>query len=184
MNHKAPVIWLSGMSGSGKSTLSNELEALFVDKGYTVRIVDGDDVRDKDENKLGFGRDDVLVNNLRIADFCNQLRVQYDAIIVPVISPYAEIRMQVRKALSPNFHLVYLKVDIQSLRERDPKGLYAAADRGEIKDLIGYSEVNPYDEPDNAELVIDTGGHVTIEDSQKQLFDYINRMIFIDKFIY
>jgi len=172
------------MSGSGKSTLSNNLEELFIEHGYTVRIVDGDDVRDQDKEKLGFGHSDVFTNNMRIAEFCVQLRKEYDAIIVPVISPYNDIRLKVREVLKPNFHLIYLKADIQSLRERDPKGLYAAADKGEITDLIGYSEINPYDTPQNAELVIETGNHVTVEDSHQQLFDYISRTIFINKFLY
>lgn len=184
MKKRAPVIWLTGMSGSGKTTLSNDLEELFVEKGYSVRIVDGDDVRAKDDKKLGFGHADVMINNMRIAAICKEARTQYDAIIVPVISPYNDIREKVRSELGSNFYLVYLKVDIESLRARDPKGLYAKADRGEITDLIGYSDVNPYDVPEKADLVIETGNDIAIEDSKKQMFEYINTAIFIDKYLY
>jgi len=183
-NEKSPVIWLTGMSGSGKTTLSNDLEKLFLERQYKVYVLDGDDIRERDKEKLGFGHDDVLKNNIRIAHLCQKLRFKYDAIIVPVISPYDDVRMQVRKILEPNFHLVYLNSDIQSLRERDPKGLYAASDNGEISDLIGYSEVNPYDKPQNAEVVIDTGNTTTIDKSIKQLFSYINKTIFIEKYLY
>lgn len=184
MKKRSPVIWLTGMSGSGKTTLSNELEELFVEKGYSVRIVDGGDVRAQDDYKLGFGHADVMINNMRIAALCNEVRSEYDAIIVPVISPYNDIRLKVRAELGGNFHLVYLKVDIESLRARDPKGLYAKADRGEITGLIGYSDINPYDEPKNADLVIETGNEVAVEDSKNQLFKYINTSIFIDKYLY
>jgi len=177
--NKSPVIWLTGMSGAGKSTLASYLELLFLEKTYKVRVVDGDDIRGKDERKLDFGHKDVMQNNLRIANLCQELRKEYDVIIVPVISPYNDIRMQVRIILEPNFHLVYLKSDIQSLRDRDPKGLYAAADSGIINDLIGYSDMNPYDEPDNAEILIETGNHTHVETSRRQLCDYINKYIFI-----
>ena len=100
---------------------------------------------------------------------------EYDLIIVPVISPYDEIRQEVRSKLEPNFHLVYLKSDIQSLRLRDTKGLYLAADKGLINNLIGYSKINPYDEPSNPEIIIETGSHVTVNDSKDQLLGYINK---------
>lgn len=185
MNNKnSPVIWLSGMSGSGKSTLSDHLEQFFLEKEYNIYVLDGDDIRGKDREKLGFGREDVLKNNIRIAELCQKLRKKHDAVVVPVISPYADIRAQVRSILQPNFHLIYLKTDIKSLRQRDTKGLYAAADKGIIDDLIGYSDVNPYEEPTNAELVIETDNSTTVEESKMKLFKYINKSIFIDKYLF
>tara|TARA_B100000315_G_C14453125_1_gene530109 strand:+ start:114 stop:347 length:234 start_codon:yes stop_codon:yes gene_type:complete len=71
-----------------------------------------------------------------------------------------------------------MKADIESLRKRDTKGLYAAADRGEIKDLIGYSKCNPYEIPDDAEIVINTGTGSTYERSNEELCDHFNRVIF------
>jgi adenylylsulfate kinase-like enzyme len=141
-------------------------------------VIDGDDIREEDTEKLGFGYKDVLKNNLRISAFCQKIRKEYDAVIVPVISPYEGVRKEVRLMLQPNFHLIYLKSDIGSLRNRDTKGLYSLADKGIINDLIGYSDVNPYNEPDNAEIVIETGDNITIEESKKKLFDYIDKYIF------
>jgi len=177
MRNKSPIIWLTGMSGSGKSTLALELKSFLLTRQYKVRVVDGDDVRGKDTKKLGFGHSDVMKNNTRISNLCLELRKEYDVIIVPVISPYDDIRTKVRAILEPNFHLVYLRSDIESLRNRDTKGLYAAADRGIIKDLIGYSSVNPYDVPYNAELVINTDNGTTIEESRKKLLDYIRILL-------
>ena len=167
------------MSGSGKSTLASDLETLFDCKNMKIRVLDGDDIRGEDIAKLGFGYKDVLRNNLRIAYLCQEIRGQYDAIVVPVISPYADVRMKVRLILQPNFHLVYLKADLYSLRDRDPKGLYSAADKGLINDLVGYSEVNPYQAPDNEEVLIETGNNINIEESRKTLFDYVNKSILL-----
>ena len=101
-----------------------------------------------------------------------------------MISPYADIRAQVRSILQPNFHLIYLKTDIKSLRQRDTKGLYAAADKGIIDDLIGYSDVNSYDEPVNPELVVSTSIDKTVKYSFDKIINYINKTIFIDKYLY
>ena len=166
------VVWLTGMSGSGKSTLAE-----YIKKNYKVCIVDGDDVRDKDIEKLGFGREDVLKNNVRIANFCLELKSKgFNLVLVPVISPYEEVRSKVREILEPNLCLVYIKVGIDVLRERDTKGLYAAADNKMINNLIGYSDTNPYDEPNNAEIVIDTSNE-TLSNSKSGLICYLEEHI-------
>jgi adenylylsulfate kinase len=174
---KAAIIWLTGMSGSGKTTHSKYLDTFFQERGYFVRVLDGDAIRNNDKKQLGFGFQDVRSNNLRIASLCNDNRDKLDVIIVPVISPYDKIRKEVRKLLSPMFHLIYLKASIEALRYRDTKGLYAAADRGEIKDLIGYSKYNPYEIPTDAEIVINTGVDISVEESRQKLTDYINSII-------
>jgi adenylylsulfate kinase len=151
------ILWLTGMSGSGKSTLASYVKQICDESGYKARIIDGDDVRGKHEKKLGFGYDDVLTNNLRIAKFCLDLRNKDVAVvIVPVISPYEKVRKKVKDLLNPFLHLIYVKADIESLKERDTKGLYLAADCGEIDNLIGYSDVNPYDEPLKPSIFIET----------------------------
>ena len=166
---KAPIIWLTGMSGSGKTTLSSEVKIILQKQCYTVRIVDGDDVRNSYTEKLRFNRSDVMKNNIYIAQKCQDLRAECDVILAPVISPY-----KVRRLLSPNFHLIYLKTDIDSLIARDPKGLYKLAADGLIKDLIGYSRTTPYEQPDDAELTIETNNENTINASKIQLLKYIN----------
>jgi adenylylsulfate kinase len=165
------------MSGSGKSTLATYIEDFCKKRQYKVYIVDGDEVRDKDVEKLGFDREDVLKNNLRIAKLCLSLKDEgFNIVLVPVISPYEEIRNKVRSLLGQNLHLVYVKTDIDTLKKRDTKGLYAAAAKGVINDLIGYSDVNPYDEPDNAEIVIDTG-RTTFDQSRNKLLNYIEKFV-------
>jgi|SaaInlStandDraft_7_1057024.scaffolds.fasta_scaffold16258_4 adenylyl-sulfate kinase len=178
MSSDSAIIWLTGMSGSGKSTLANLLMRRIEKNGRKVLIIDGDSVRDGDDQKLGFGIGDVRINNTRIASICSNQRNEFDVVIVPVISPYEEVRIEIRTILEPNFHLVYLQADIESLKHRDTKGLYSAADRGDINDLIGYSEINPYDEPNSPELVISTANKVSLEESFSTLFDYVNKAIF------
>jgi adenylylsulfate kinase len=171
--NNTPIIWFTGMSGSGKSTLSIELKKKLHNNGYKVQVIDGDTIRDNYTTQLGFGRKDVLTNNLNIAQKCLESRNSCDVILVPVISPYQEVRSEVRKLLNPNFHLIYLTTTLDNLKKRDTKGLYAQADSGVIKDLIGYSSTTPYEEPDNAELTLNTNGQNTIVESIIQLFDYI-----------
>ena len=171
------VVWLTGMSGSGKSTLASYIKNFCKKKKFKVYTIDGDEVRDNDVDKLGFGYKDVLKHNLRIAELCLDLKHKgFNVVLVPVISPYEEIRNKVRSLLGQNLHLVYVKTDIDTLKKRDTKGLYAAAAKGVINDLIGYSDVNPYDEPDNAEIVIDTG-RTTFDQSRDKLLNYIEKFV-------
>ncbi len=166
------------MSGSGKSTLAEYIKDTYQKEGYSVRIIDGDDIRDRDVEKLGFGRKDVRVNNLRIAKLCLELKDSgFDLILVPVISPYDEVRQETKSLLEPYYHLVYIEADIGSLKKRDTKGLYRAADQGLINNVIGYSNVNLYDEPDNANIIIETGKNTSIDESKNKLLNYIKECV-------
>jgi len=171
---QASIFWFTGMSGSGKTTLSCAIKNILIEQHLRVGIIDGDTVREGYKKKLGFSHDEVMQNNLHIASICQTVRTNYDVILVPVISPYAEIRQKVRDLLTPSFHLIYLKTDISSLRARDPKGLYQSADDGLITDLIGYSKTTPYEQPDNAELILNTSDQNPIERSIVELIEFIN----------
>jgi adenylylsulfate kinase-like enzyme len=174
LRRKFNIVWLTGMSGSGKSTLAEYIKNTYQNKGYTVRIIDGDNIRDRDVEKLGFGRKDVEVNNLRIAKLCLDSKdSEFDLILVPVISPYDEVRKRTRSLLEPYYHLVYVETDIDSLKERDTKGLYKAADQGLINDLIGYSEINPYDKPSDADFVVNTNNNTLLGDSKQSLLGFV-----------
>ena len=177
INKAACVIWLTGMSGSGKTTLANGIKSTLETQGYNLLILDGDKVRGSYKKKLGFTREDIFKNNIRIAQKCLGARHKHDVIIVPVISPYEKSRAEVRKLLEPNFHLIYLKTNIESLKERDPKGLYSAADSGLIKNLIGYCDSTPYEEPNNCELVINTSKGNSLKKASDKLYKYINSII-------
>ena len=152
----AKIFWCSGMSGSGKTTLASHAKIELEKQHFKILIIDGDVVRKKYKTQLGFNRDDVEKNNLNVVDICLNERDKYDGIIVPIISPIETVRWTVRKLLSQNFNLIYLYADIATLRGRDQNGFYRKADQGIIKDLIGYSNSNPYDAPEEFDLKIDT----------------------------
>jgi len=170
MGRKANIFWCTGMSGVGKSTLVEHTKNKLVAQGYTVMVLDGDVVREKYKVKLGFGREDVERNNFYVVKLCEEYRDNYDVIMVAIISPIENVRRKVKRILSPNYNLVYIFADIESLRKRDKKGLYKKSDNGEIKDLIGYSDTNPYDIPEDYDLIIDTGKESDLKKS-KQLFE-------------
>ena len=170
---QTPIIWFTGMSGSGKSTLSAGVKQELTAQGLTVCIIDGDTVRDSYQQKLGFSRDEVMQNNLHIATLCQKVRSDFDVILVPVISPFALVRQKVRALLAPTFHLVYLKTYLNSLEARDPNGLYQAADDGKITNLIGYSKTTPYEQPDDAQLILDTGNQFTTAESKVKILEYL-----------
>jgi len=162
------------MSGSGKSTLAEYIKDTYQKEGCAVRIIDGDDIRDRDVEKLGFGRKDVKVNNLRIAKLCLESKDNgFDLVLVHVISPYNEVRKKTRSLLEPYYHLVYVEADIDSLKKRDTKGLYKAADQGLINDLIGYSKINPYDKPIDADFVVSTNNNISLNDSKQSLLGFV-----------
>lgn len=157
MSPRAIVLWFTGLSGAGKSTLAENLRRSLADEGRKVLILDGDDVRNRLHRHLGFTPEDIRENNALIAGLCEENRGNFDFILVPIISPYRESRAAARQRLAPDFHEIHVTANLQVLHDRDTKGLYQAARRNEIDNLIGVSPASPYDLPDAAELVIDTG---------------------------
>lgn len=151
------VFWFTGLSGAGKTTVATLAAARLRAQGRTVLVLDGDDLRPILSPGLGFGRADVLENNTRVATYCQEHRGEAEALLVPIISPYAEGRASARAILSPGFFEVWLSAGLDTVMARDPKGLYARARAGKITDMIGYAPDYPYEHPETAELVIPSG---------------------------
>jgi len=150
---KAPVIWLTGIPGSGKTTLALELKKFYDQKGLPIDILDGDEVRKTLSKDLGFSPEDRKEHNRRVIFVAQILSKNGVTTIVSLISPYRETRDFARKEI-PNFVEVWVKASVDECKKRDPKGLYKKAMAGEIKNLTGLQA--PYEEPQNAELILDT----------------------------
>src|SRR6516165_10121661 len=147
------TLWFTGLSGAGKSTLANLVAAELLARGHRVEVLDGDEVRTNLSKGLGFSKQDRDTNIRRIGYVCNLLARNGVIAISAAISPYREIRDEVR-AQHDNFFEVYIKCPLDTLVERDVKGLYRKALNGEIANFTGVSD--PYEEPFGPELVIES----------------------------
>ncbi len=169
---KTPVIWLTGIPGSGKTTLALELQKVYQQKGLSIEILDGDEIRKTLSKDLGFSPEDRKEHNRRVI-FVAQILVKNGVTtIVPLISPYRETRAYARKEI-PNFVEVWVKASVEECKKRDPKGLYKKALAGEIKNLTGLQA--PYEEPENAELVLDTEKH-SVEESADLIISTVKKL--------
>lgn len=147
------TLWFTGLSGSGKSTLSKRVEEILLERGMKVEVLDGDVVRTNLSKGLGFSKEDRDINIRRIGFVCHLLTRNDVVAIAAAISPYRAIRDENRKLIG-SFVEVFCKCPIPILKDRDPKGLYEKALRGEIKGFTGVDD--PYEEPLNPEVIVET----------------------------
>jgi len=150
---KGFTLWFTGLSGSGKSTLADRVAGILLERGMKVEVLDGDVVRQNLSKGLGFSKEDRDTNIRRIGFVCHLLTRNDVVAIAAAISPYEAIRDE-NRALIGRFVEVYCKCDLETLKDRDPKGLYEKALRGEIANFTGVSD--PYEPPKNPEVVCDT----------------------------
>ena len=154
--HKQGVcIWFTGLSGSGKSTTAEVLTQLLLEHGRQVTLLDGDVVRTLLSKGLGFSKEDRDVNIRRIGYVASELVRHGGTVVCAAVSPYRATRNDVRALVgSPHFVEVFVDTPIEVCEQRDVKGMYAKARRGEIKDFTGIDD--PYEAPDHAEIKLDT----------------------------
>ena len=148
------TLWFTGLSGAGKSTISTLVEQELRARGLRVELLDGDVVRTNLSKGLGFSKEDRDENVRRIGFVCQLLSRNGVAVIAAFISPYREIRDEVRARIG-RFVEVYVECPIETLIERDVKGLYKKALAGEIANFTGVSD--PYEPPLHPEIVVRTG---------------------------
>ena len=166
MANKGFTLWFTGLSGAGKSTLAEAIEHRLKASGQKVEVLDGDVVRTHLSKGLGFSREDRDTNIKRIAFVCGLLTRNDVICISAAISPYRETRQWARDHIG-DFVEVYVKCPIEVCRQRDVKGLYKLVDEGKIKGFTGVDD--PYEEPENPELVVETDRE-TIEESVERIF--------------
>jgi adenylylsulfate kinase len=167
--HKAITLWFTGLSGSGKSTLAHTVENALFEKGCRTYVLDGDNVRHGLNKNLGFSPEDRTENIRRIGEVAKLFNEAGVLALTAFISPYKEDRDAARAiAGEGNFFEVYVKCALDVCEERDPKGLYKKARAGEIPEFTGISA--PYEEPDKAEITVDTGEQ-TLDESTIAVLD-------------
>jgi len=148
------VVWMTGLSGAGKTTIAQETERRLLEAGVRAYIIDGDKLRRGLNSDLGFSDADRTENIRRAAQVANMFRDAGLVAIVTLISPFAESRENARRIIGRDFMEVYVKADIKTCIERDPKQLYKKALDGTIKAFTGIDSA--YEAPKNPDLVIDT----------------------------
>ena len=161
---KGFTLWFTGLSGAGKSTLANLLADELRQRGHRVEVLDGDEIRTHLSKGLGFSKEDRDTNIRRIGYVAKLLSRNGVVAISAAISPYREVRDELRRE-HQNFFEVFMKCPIDTLAERDVKGLYKKALAGEIKNFTGVSD--PYEEPLKPELVIDSSREKVDESLRK-----------------
>lgn len=153
--HASKVLWFTGLSGSGKSTVANAVEQALHAQGVRTYTLDGDNVRHGLNNDLGFTDADRVENIRRIAEVAKLMVDAGLVVITAFISPFRSERDMARAMFEPDeFVEIYLDVPLSIAEERDPKGLYRKARRGEIPNFTGID--SPYEAPVSADLILDT----------------------------
>lgn len=158
------TLWFTGLSGAGKTTVSQLVEKELRSRGLNVEMLDGDVVRTNLSKGLGFSKEDRDINIRRIGFVCRLLSRNGVAAIASAISPYREVRDEVRRD-NGRFVEVFVKCPLDTLVERDVKGLYKKAIAGEIANFTGVSD--PYEEPLNPEVLLESDKESPQESADK-----------------
>ena len=163
--NRGVIIWYTGLSGCGKSTIANEVEKKIYDSGHHTYVLDGDNIRFGLNSNVGFSSEDRTENIRRIGE------VSKIIVSTAFISPYRKDRDRVRSIVEEGDMIeIFVKCDLAICEQRDAKGLYKKARAGEIKEFTGISA--PYEEPENPELVVDSGKH-SVEECTNMIIDYL-----------
>lgn len=177
--HPGLIVWLTGLSGAGKSTIALALERQLFASGRQVYLIDGDNLRHGLNAGLGFSAADRRENIRRAGEAARLLAEAGQIVITAFISPFAADRDRVRSILEPGrFIEVYVNAPVAVCKARDPKGLYARAERGEIKEFTGIS--SPYEAPAKPELELRTD-QLTAEQAVEQLLEFLAPRLELDR---
>lgn len=169
--HKSVILWFTGLSGAGKSTLAHALEERLHQQHCRTFVLDGDNVRHGLCGDLGFSDEDRQENIRRIGEM-SKLFIEAGVItLTAFISPFKSDRQKVRDLVPKgDFIEIYCKASIEVCETRDVKGLYKRARSGEIKEFTGIS--SPYEEPENPELVVNTG-ELSVDKCVDQVIEFL-----------
>ncbi|MEQ9618863.1 MAG: adenylyl-sulfate kinase [Deltaproteobacteria bacterium] len=170
--HGSLILWFTGLPSSGKSTLANEVEKRLISSGIRTYILDGDNVRTGLCKDLGFSEEDRAENIRRIGEVSRLFVDSGNIVLSAFVSPYRRDRDAVRELVEDGeFVEVFVKCPVEVCEERDVKGLYKKAREGIIKGFTGIDD--PYEEPENAEIVIETD-NLSLEEGVERIISYLN----------
>lgn len=171
-------VWFTGLSGAGKSTIAAILNVLLLERGRTPTVLDGDVVRTHLSKGLGFSREDRDTNILRIGFVASAVVKAGGAVICAAVSPYRAARNECRTMIgSDQFIEVFVDTPLEVCEQRDVKGLYAKARRGELRGFTGIDD--PYEPPVNPELTLTTTD-VTPEENARKIIRYLEEKGFLE----
>lgn len=179
LKQRSKVIWMTGLSGAGKTTIAKFLDEALYSKGYVAQILDGDNIRSGINSNLTFSEEDRKENIRRIAEVSKLFMNCGIIIINSFISPTEEIRKVALDIIGQeNFIEVFVNAPISVCEERDTKGLYAKARKGEIKNFTGID--SPFELPQHADITVRTDLQ-TVEESVNQILENVLPLITTDK---
>ena len=176
MQRKGFTLWFTGLSGAGKTTLARLVETELSMRGHRVEVLDGDIIRTNLSKGLGFSKEDRDTNIRRIGFVCHLLSRNDVVAIAAAISPYREIRDEVRRQIG-SFVEVYCKCPLDVLAERDVKGLYKKALAGDLKHFTGVDD--PYEAPLSPEVIVETDRE-TPEQSAARIIAKLEEMTLVE----
>ena len=173
--HSPKVIWLTGLSGSGKSTIARKAEKQLWEEGISTMLLDGDQVRHGLNADLSFTEKDRNENLRRIGNVARLFYEHGNVVLCTFISPLQKQREQIRKIFPEDgFHEVYIDCNLETAKNRDPKGLYKKAEEGKIQDFTGIDA--PYEAPKQPHLTISTD-KLSEEEAVQKIVEYVKSVI-------
>jgi adenylylsulfate kinase len=165
------TVWFTGLPSSGKTTIARALEKRLLEDGHRVEILDGDVVRTHLTKGLGYSREDRNENIRRIGYVAHLLSRNGVVVLCSVVSPYREVRDELRALHEGRFIEVYVSTPVDVCSARDVKGLYARQQAGEMSGLTGVDD--PYEPPLDAEVVVPTHTQ-TLEESVEMVWQALH----------
>jgi adenylylsulfate kinase len=175
---KGFVAWIEGLPCSGKTTLSRAVADRLRAAGLKAEVLDGDEIRQMFSPELGFSRKDREVHARRVSYVARMLARNDVAVIVAMITPYETSRQAARATVGDRFSEIWLKCPVEVCRHRDPKGLYRGTPALRGTKLTGVDD--PFEEPLNPDLTVDTGVH-GVEDSTQRILEHLVHLGFVPR---